>query len=169
TKALLHVAAEVRNGRHAGEIGVRFGEPELDLEAIDGFKSSVVKKMTGGVGMLFKGNKVEVLKGEARFVSKDEVEVAGERHKAKKFIVATGSRPASIPGFEIDGDGIIDSTGALEVGGAVPGRMLVIGGGAIGLEFADVYQALGSQVTVVELLEQIAPASDADAAKELRK
>ncbi len=169
TKALLHVAAEVRNGRHAGEIGVRFGEPELDLEAIDGFKSSVVKKMTGGVGMLFKGNKVEVLKGEARFVSKDEVEVAGERHKAKKFIVATGSRPASIPGFEIDGDGIIDSTGALEVGGAVPGRMLVIGGGAIGLEFADVYQALGSQVTVVEMLEQIAPASDADAAKELRK
>ncbi len=169
TKALLHVAAEVRNGRHAGEIGVRFGEPELDLEAIDGFKSSVVKKMTGGVGLLFKGNKVEVLKGEARFVSKDEVEVAGERHKAKKFIVATGSRPASIPGFEIDGDGIIDSTGALEVGGAVPGRMLVIGGGAIGLEFADVYQALGSQVTVVEMLEQIAPASDADAAKELRK
>ncbi len=169
TKALLHVAAEVRNGRHAAEIGIKFGEPELDLKAIDGFKSGVVKKMTSGVGMLFKGNKVEVLKGEARFVSKDEIEVAGERHKAKKFIVATGSRPASIPGFDIGGDGIIDSTGALELGDEVPKRLLVIGGGAIGLEFADVYQSLGAEVTVVEMLEQIAPASDPDAAKELRK
>lgn len=169
TKALLHVAAEVRNGRHAADLGVKFGEPELDLEAIDGFKRDVVKKMTGGVSMLFKGNKVEVLKGEARFVAKDEVEVGGERHKAKKFIVATGSRPASVPGFDVDGAGIIDSTGALELGDEVPGRLLVIGGGAIGLEFADVYQALGSEVTVVEMLEQIAPASDPDAAKELRK
>ncbi len=169
TKALLHVAAEVRNGKKAADLGVSFGEPELDLKAIDGFKDGVVKRMTSGVGMLFKGNKVEVLKGEARFVAKDEVEVGGERHKAKRFIVATGSRPASIPGFDVDGDAIIDSTGALELGEKVPGSMLVIGGGAIGLEFADVYHALGSQVTVVEMLEQIAPASDPDAAKELRK
>ncbi len=169
TKALLHVADEVRSGKQAAHLGVSFGEPELDLAKIDGFKASVVKRMTGGVSQLFKGNKVELLKGEARFVGTDEVEVGGERHKAKRFIVATGSRPATIPGFEVDGERFVDSTGALDVAAGVPGRLLVIGGGAIGLEFADVYSALGSQVTVVEMLPQIAPTSDADAAKELRK
>jgi len=169
TKALLHVAAEVRNGREASRLGVSFGEPQLDLARIDAFRASVVKKMTSGVQQLFKGNKVELLKGEARFVGPNEVEVAGERHQAKRFIVATGSRPAVIPGFEVDGDRFIDSTGALQLGGEVPGRLLVIGGGAIGLEFADVYSALGSQVTVVEMLPRIAPTADADASKELRK
>src|SRR5690606_6319381 len=110
-----------------------------------------------------------LLAGEARFVGRDEVEVAGERHKAKRFVVATGSRPATIPGFEVDGERIIDSTGALDLTGGVPERLLVIGAGAIGLEFADVYSALGSQVTVVEMLPQIAGATDPDAAKELRK
>ncbi|HZW28198.1 MAG TPA: dihydrolipoyl dehydrogenase [Trueperaceae bacterium] len=169
TKALLHVAAEVRNGREAKSFGVSFGEPEIDLEQVDAFKSSVVKKMTSGVSMLFKGNKVELLAGEARFVGPNEVEVGGERHQAKRFIVATGSRPASVPGFEVDGERFIDSTGALQLGDEVPGRLLVIGGGAIGLEFADVYSALGSQVTVVEMLPHIAPTADPDASKELRK
>jgi len=169
TKALLHVAAEVRNGREAERIGVRFGEPQLDLAQVEAFKAGVVKKMTSGVTQLFKGNKVELLKGEARFVGENEVEVAGERHRAKRFIVATGSRPASVPGFEVDGERFIDSTGALQVGREVPGRLLVIGGGAIGLEFADVYAALGSEVTVVEMLPNIAPTADPDASKELRK
>ena len=169
TKALLHVAAEVRGGKAAADHGVRFGEPELDFAGIDAFRAQTVKKMSGGVATLFKASKVQLLAGEARFVGRDEVEVAGERHKAKRFVVATGSRPATIPGFEVDGERIIDSTGALDLTGGVPERLLVIGAGAIGLEFADVYSALGSQVTVVEMLPQIAGATDPDAAKELRK
>ncbi|HZJ08322.1 MAG TPA: dihydrolipoyl dehydrogenase [Trueperaceae bacterium] len=169
TKALLHVAAEIRNGKDAEAIGVKFAEPTIDLKAVTSFKDQVVKKMTGGVGMLFKGNKVKLLEGTASFVDDKTVQVGDEKHSAKAFVVATGSSPVVIPGFELEDGRIIDSTGALELGSEVPGRMLVIGAGAIGLEFADVYQALGSKVTVVELLEQIAPAADPDAAKELRK
>lgn len=169
TKALLHVAAEVRNGKHAEAIGVKFSEPEIDLGKVAGFKDKVVKRMTGGVTALFKGNKVTLLEGTAAFVDEKTISVGDERHTAKSFIVATGSSPVVIPGFELEEGRIIDSTGALQLGDAVPERLLVIGAGAIGLEFADVYEALGSKVTVVELLEQIAPAADPDAAKELRK
>lgn len=169
TKALLHVADEVENAKSAKRFGVDLGEPKVDFEQVDAFRAGVVKKMTSGVNALFKGNKVTLLSGEGRFVDATTVEVGGERHTAGKFIVATGSSPANIPGFEVDGEAIIDSTGALDVSGGVPERLLVIGAGAIGLEFADVYNALGSHVTVVELLDQIAPAADADAAKELRK
>src|SRR5690606_29957691 len=121
------------------------------------------------VSALFKGNKVTLLTGAARFVDANTIAVGDDTHTAKAFIVATGSSPITIPGFELDGERIVDSTGALNLGTKVPARLLVIGAGAIGLEFADVYQSLGSEVTVVEMLEQIAPASDADAAKELRK
>lgn len=169
TKALLHVAAEVRNGRHAEAFGVKFGEPTIDLGGVESFKQKVVKKMTGGVSQLFKGNKITLLEGEGRFTEANTVDVGGESHRAKSFIIATGSSPVSIPGFELDGQRIVDSTGALTIGDSVPGRFLVIGGGAIGLEFADVYQALGSEVTVVEMLDRIAPTADADASKELTK
>ena len=169
TKALLHVASEVRNGKRAEALGVKFAEPEIDLGKVAGFKDKVVKKMTSGVGMLFRGNKVKLLEGTASFVDEKTITVGDERHSAKSFIVATGSSPAAIPGFELEEGRIIDSTGALQLGDAVPGRLLVIGAGAIGLEFADVYEGLGSKVTVVEMLDQIAPASDPDAAKELRK
>lgn len=169
TKALLHVAAEVRNGRHAEAFGVKFGEPTIDLGGVESFKQKVVKKMTGGVSQLFKGNKITLLEGEGRFTEANTVDVGGESHRAKSFIIATGSSPVSIPGFELDGQRIVDSTGALTIGDSVPGRFLVIGGGAIGLEFADVYQALGSEVTVVEMLDRIAPTADADASKELAK
>ncbi|HET8984213.1 MAG TPA: dihydrolipoyl dehydrogenase, partial [Trueperaceae bacterium] len=169
TKALLHVGAEVRNAKHAEAFGIMFAEPRIDLSKVEGFKQGVVKKMTSGVGMLFKGNKVTLLTGTAAFVDAHTVSVGAETHTAKSFIVATGSSPVNIPGFDLDGDRVVDSTGALVIGDSVPQRLLVIGGGAIGLEFADVYQSLGSTVTVVEMLDQIAPSSDADAAKELRK
>jgi dihydrolipoamide dehydrogenase len=169
TKALLHVGAELRQAKDAKEFGIDFGEPTVDLGAVEQWKQKVVGKQTGGVQMLFKGNKVELIEGEGRFVSANEIEVGGKKYSAKSFVVATGSSPASIPGFELDGDRIIDSTGALTIGDKVPARFLVIGAGAIGLEFADVYSSLGSEVTVVELLDQIAAAADADAAKELRK
>jgi len=169
TKALLHVGAEVRNAKHAEMFGISFSEPRIDLAKVEGFKQGVVKKMTSGVGMLFKGNKVTLLTGTAAFVDAHTITVGADRHTAKSFIVATGSSPVSIPGFDLDGDRVVDSTGALSIGDSVPQRLLVVGAGAIGLEFADVYQSLGSAVTVVEMLEQIAPGSDADAAKELRK
>ena len=169
TKALLHVGAEVRNAKHAEALGITFAEPRIDLAKVESFKQGVVKKMTSGVGQLFKGNKVTLLTGTAAFVDANTITVGADTHTAKKFIVATGSRPVSIPGFDLAGDRVVASTGALTIGNSVPQRLLVIGGGAIGLEFADVYQSLGSTVTVVEMLEQIAPSSDADAAKELRK
>ncbi|MFA5595736.1 MAG: FAD-dependent oxidoreductase, partial [Trueperaceae bacterium] len=169
TKALLHVGSELRNAKDAKEFGIDFGEPKVDLGSIEGWKNKVVSKQTSGVQMLFKGNKIELIEGEGRFVSANEIEVAGKKYSAKSFVVATGSSPANIPGFELDGDRIIDSTGALTIGVKVPERFVVIGAGAIGLEFADVYSSLGSEVTVVEMLDQIAAAADADAAKELRK
>ncbi len=169
TKALLHVGSELRQAQEAKEFGIDFGKPKVDLGAVEEWKQKVVGKQTNGVQMLFKGNKIELIEGEGRFVSANEIEVAGKKYSAKAFVVATGSSPASIPGFELDEDRIIDSTGALVIGDAVPKRFVVIGAGAIGLEFADVYSALGSEVTVVEMLDQIAAAADADASKELRK
>ncbi len=168
TKALLHVATELREAQHAEAYGVTFGKPELDLGKMNAWKDSVVKKMTGGVGMLFKGNKVTLLEGEGTFVDAHTLQVEDRKVSAERFIVATGSRPIQIPGFEFDGERIIDSTGALTVT-AVPKRFLAIGGSAIGLEFSDVYSALGSEVTVVEMMDRIVPLGDADASKELHK
>ena len=168
TKALLHVAEDLREAKHAKEYGIDFGEPKIDLKAVDKWKAGVVKKMTGGVKMLFKGNKVDLLEGDAKFTDKNTVQVGDKSYTAEKFIVATGSEPIEIPGFETDGETIVDSTGALVVS-EIPERFMAIGGSAIGLEFCDIYNALGSETTVVELLDQIVPASDPDAAKELRK
>ena len=168
TKALLHVAEDLREAKHAKEYGIDFGEPKIDLKAVDKWKAGVVKKMTGGVNMLFKGNKVDLLEGDAKFTDKNTVQVGDKSYTAEKFIVATGSEPIQIPGFETDGETIVDSTGALVVS-EIPERFMAIGGSAIGLEFCDIYNALGSETTVVELLEQIVPSSDPDAAKELRK
>ncbi|HRQ10035.1 MAG TPA: FAD-dependent oxidoreductase, partial [Trueperaceae bacterium] len=169
TKALLHVASELRGAKAASAFGVDFGKPKIDLGAVESWKLAVVKKQTNGVGMLFKGNKITLLEGEARFKDPHTVEVAGKAYSAEKFVVATGSRPVAIPGFDLDGERIVDSTGALNIGKTVPARMVVVGAGAIGLEFADVYSSLGSEVTVVEMLPHIAGATDADAGKELRK
>ncbi len=168
TKALLHVAHTLEEGKHARDFGVSFGEPTLDLKALEAWKAGIVKKLTGGVRQLFKGAKVELVEGEARFVGAHTLQVGDRTLSAKAFIVATGSRPISIPGFEVDGDRIVDSTGALLLS-EVPKRFLALGGSAIGLEFADVYAALGSEVTVVELLDRIVPTADADAGKALHQ
>lgn len=168
TKALLHASHTLEESRHASEYGIDFGEPKLDLKALQGWKDGVVKKLTGGVKQLLKGNKVEVVAGEARFVEANAVQVGDRRLTAKSFIVATGSRPIQIPGFEPDGEKIVDSTGALLVS-EVPKRFMALGGSAIGLEFADVYRALGSEVTVVELMDRIVPTADAAASAALAK
>lgn len=168
TKALLHVAEDLREAKHAKDYGVDFGTPKVDLKQVDKWKESVVNKLTGGVRSLLKSNKVDLIEGHAVFKDENTVQVGDKTVSAEKIIVATGSEPIQIPGFETNGDTIVDSTGALLVS-EVPKRFLAIGGSAIGLEFSDIYQALGSEVTVVELMDEIVPTADRDAARELRK
>ncbi len=168
TKALLHVAAALREGVHANDFGVSFGEPNVDLKQVERWKSGIVAKLSGGVKQLLKGNGVTTLEGTATVVDANTLEVDGERVTFEKLIVATGSRPIELPGFESDGERVVDSTGALLVA-EVPKRFMTLGGSAIGLEFADVYAALGSEVTVVELMDEIVPTADPDVAKELRR
>ena len=168
TKALLHVAEDLREAEHAKAYGVDFGKPKVDLNQVDKWKTGVVNKLTGGVRSLLKSNKVELIEGRAVFKDKNTVQVGDKTVSAEKIIVATGSEPIEIPGFETNGDTIVNSTGALLVS-EVPKRFLAIGGSAIGLEFSDIYHALGADVTVVELMDEIVPTADRDAAKELRK
>ena len=165
TKALLHAAHVLKASEKAAEFGLTFGEKALDLKKLAGWRDRVVKRLTGGVEFLFKGNGVELKRGEARLLGAREVEVAGERIAAKKIILATGSRPAELEGFPVDEEKIVSSTGALKVEAGIPKRFLAIGGGAIGLEFAAIYRALGAEeVTVLEYLDQILPGADAEAA-----
>ena len=168
TKALLHVGSSLREANHAKDFGVSFGKPKIELKQLENWKQSVINKMTGGVKMLFKGNKVELIEGEAKFKDAHTITVDGKDYSADKFIIATGSSPIEIPGFAFDEKTIVSSTGALLVS-EIPKRFMAIGGSAIGLEFADIYNALGSEVTVVELMDKIVPTADKDASRELSK
>ena len=168
TKALLHVAEELRGAQHAEEFGVRFGKPKVDLARLATWKGSVVSKMTRGVSTLLSSNRVETIRGTARFSGPHEVTVGDRVVTFRAAIVATGSSPIVIPGFEPDGERIVDSTGALSLD-EVPRRFMAIGGSAIGLEFADIHHAFGADTTVVEFMPQIVPTADPDVSKVLRK
>jgi dihydrolipoamide dehydrogenase len=167
SKALLHVAKIIAEAELAAEHGVRFGEPQIDVDALRGWKDSIVGKLTGGLAQMAKGRKVRVVTGEGRFTGPNALSVGGETITFDNAIVAAGSRAAMLPGLPEDSR-VVDSTGALELPD-IPGRLLVIGGGIIGLEMAAVYDALGSKVTVVELLDQLIPGCDPDLVKPLRK
>jgi dihydrolipoamide dehydrogenase len=151
--------------------GVSFGPPKIDLDGIRGFKDGVVGKLTKGLSSLAKGRKVTVVQGTAQFASPHSLEVqTAEGKKVVSFdhcIIAAGSQPAKIPGFP-DDPRLMDSTGALELKD-IPKRLLVIGGGIIGLEMATVYDALGSKVTVVEFMDRLIPGADPDIVKPLAK
>jgi dihydrolipoamide dehydrogenase len=171
SKALLHVAKVITEAETMGGHGVAFGEPQLDLGALREWKDGVVGRLTKGVGGMAKQRKVKVLQGEARFTGSHAVEVRGEdgEHTSVTFdhaIVAAGSRAVQLPGIPADDPRVMDSTGALELE-EIPGRLLVVGGGIIGLEMATVYDALGSEVTVVELAGQLIPGCDPDLVKPL--
>jgi dihydrolipoamide dehydrogenase len=131
-------------------------------------KAKAVKELTGGIAFLFKKNKVEWLKGHAKFTGKDSILVAGTAYKAKHIVIATGSSVTPLPGVEIDHKTILDSTSALELD-KVPDHMVVIGGGVIGLELGSVWRRLGAKVTVVEYLDQILPGMDGEVRKESAK
>ncbi|MFZ5503124.1 MAG: dihydrolipoyl dehydrogenase [Pseudomonadota bacterium] len=170
SKALLHVAKVITEAEEVSEHGVSFGKPRIDIDKIRGWKESVIGKSTGGLSALAKARKVQVVQGVAKFTSTNSLAVqTADGEKIVTFdncIVAAGSSVARIPGFPYDDPRIIDSTGALKLQD-VPKRMLVIGGGIIGLEMATVYDALGSKISVVELMDQLMPGADKDMVKPL--
>lgn len=170
SKALLHVAKVINEAEEVSHHGVTFGKPKIDIDAIRAWKESVIAKLTGGLAGLAKQRRVQVVRGVAKFTSPNSLAVqTAEGEKIVTFdnaIVAAGSSVARIPGFPYDDERIIDSTGALALKD-VPKRLLVIGGGIIGLEMATVYDALGSKISVVELMDQLMPGADKDMVKPL--
>jgi len=165
SKALLHAAKVIDDAHDMSASGIEFGKPKIDAKKLVEWKKGVVNKLTGGLKMLAKQRKVEVLTGVGKFISENEIEVTAadgkkERVQFQNAIIAAGSRPVRLP-FLPDDPRIIDSTGALELE-EVNCKMLVIGGGIIGLEMATVYHALGAEITVVELMDQIIPGADSD-------
>jgi dihydrolipoamide dehydrogenase len=167
SKALLHAARVITETEEMAEHGVRFGEPKVDVGALIGWKQSVVDRLTGGLDQLAGQRKVEVIRGEGRFTGAHTLQ-AGEREVSfASCIIAAGSEAATIPGLP-DDPRVIDSTGALSPD-SIPGRMLVIGGGIIGLEMACVYDALGTKVTVVEMMDQLIPGADPDLIRPLAR
>jgi dihydrolipoamide dehydrogenase len=142
--------------------------PELDLPAMHAQRIDAVKGLTGGIEFLFKKNKIEWLKGHASFESADTVKVGGRTVRAKNIVIATGSSVTPLPGVEIDEKTVVSSTGALELP-KVPGHLVVIGGGVIGLELGSVWRRVGAKVTCVEFLDQILPGFDDDIRKEANK
>lgn len=170
SKALLHASElydEAASGKLA-KLGVKIDGMSLDLDAMHAQRIDAVKQLTGGIEYLFKKNKVEWLKGHAAFESADTVKIGDRTVRAKNIVIATGSSVTPLPGVEIDQQVVVDSTGALELP-KVPGHMVVIGGGVIGLELGSVWRRVGAKVTVVEFLDQILPGMDAEVRKESNK
>ena len=167
SKALLHAARVVAEAEEMAAHGISFGRPKIDLDALRGWKESVVGKLTGGLTLLARQRDVEVIHGEGRFTGPHTIEVGDRAVSFDNCIIAAGSRAAMLPDLP-DDPRIVDSTDALELPD-VPKRLLVVGGGIIGLELATVYDALGSKVTVVELLDQLLPGTDPDLVKPLQK
>jgi len=159
SKAMITAAHFLHRLEHeAPEMGISASKVSVDMKKMVSWKQSVCDRMAGGVEMLLKGNKVEILKGEASFVSKEELKVTSKEGtksvRAKNFIIATGSRPIQIPGFEFDEKNILSSTGALAID-ALPKKLVVIGGGYIGLEIGSYMSHLGVDVTVVEAMSDV--------------
>ncbi|AUC55796.1 dihydrolipoyl dehydrogenase [Sagittula sp. P11] len=166
SKALLHMAKVITEAEETAHHGLKFGKPEIDLDALRGFKNEVVGKLTGGLDGLAKQRKVKVVKGFGKFTGPNMIDVEGTSVSFDQCIIAAGSEPVALPFIPHDDPRVIDSTGALELAD-IPKRMLVLGGGIIGLEMACVYDALGSKITVVELMDQIIPGADKDVVKPL--
>jgi dihydrolipoamide dehydrogenase len=172
SKALLHVAKVLTEAQDLAHAGVEFGKPKVSLDRLRAWKSGVLGKLTKGLSALARQRKVEVVQGKGEFVSPHTLKVqTSQGAKVISFdhcIIAAGSSIARIPGFPYDDERMIDSTSALELS-EVPKRLLVIGGGIIGLEMATVYDALGSRVTVVELMDTLMPGADHDIVRPLAK
>ena len=172
SKALLHSAAVIAEAREMEKHGIRFGEPDIDLDKLRGFKESVISKLTSGLTGMAKARKVKVIQGYAKFTGSHSVDIVGDNGSQSlsfdKAIIAAGSRVTVLPMFDTDDPRVIDSTGALALKD-IPPKMLIIGGGIIGMEMATVYSELGSEVSVVEFMSQIIPGADKDLIAPLKK
>ena len=173
SKALLHVAKLIEESHQAKNWGIEFADPKIDLARLRSWKESVVKKLTGGLGQLSKQRSVKYVQGRASFQNANTLRVAkgngGEESLSfDRIIIATGSRPAVVPSLKIDSPRMMDSTGALDLQD-IPKSLLVVGGGYIGLELGSVYAALGTRVTVVEMLSGLLPGADRDLVLPLHK
>lgn len=173
SKALISAGKLHKKAKEGEKFGLVIKEVGVDAKKLQEFKTSVVKKMTGGIGQLFKANKVEHLYGEAVFKDANTVEVKTRDGKSEKVtfkhcIVATGGRPIQIPGFEFDEDRVLSSTGALELA-KIPKEIVIIGGGVIGLEIGCMLHNFGTKVTVIEMLPELLPGSDDEVAKTLHR
>jgi dihydrolipoamide dehydrogenase len=166
TKALLHSAEVYDTVRDASKFGVDAGDPAYDWRGVQGHKDRVVKKLVSGVELLLRNRKVEVMKGSGTIAGPGRVKVGDRELTSKNVVVATGSRPKTIPGIEIGGR-VLTSDEALLT--EVPKSAIVLGGGAIGCEFASIWASFGSKVTIVEMLETLVPIEDADLGKTLAK
>jgi dihydrolipoamide dehydrogenase len=171
SKALLHAARVIEDVEGMAECGLRFGEPQVDIDALRGWKERTVGKLTGGLSALAKQRKVQLVRGTGSFLSPHHMEVVDEGQRKviafRQCVIAAGSESVRLPGFP-DDPRIIDSTGALELR-RVPKTMLVVGGGIIGLEMATVYSALGTQISVVELTDGLMPGCDPDLVRPLQR
>ncbi len=171
SKALLDSSERYASAQHLADRGITVGDVSLDMGKMMAFKQKVVDQMTGGIGFLFKKNKITHLDGHGTLKKAESgwaVEVNGETHKAKNVLIATGSSPIEIPGLPFDGKHVLSSTEALDID-SVPGSMIIVGGGYIGVEIGSVWNRLGTDVTVVEFTDRILPASDSEMAKALHK
>ncbi len=169
SKAMLHASEMLHEAEtNFAKLGIVAKSVSVDLAQMHAHKKSVIDGNTKGIEFLFKKNKVAYIKGWGEIVAPGEVKVGDETHKAKAIVVATGSEPASLPGIEVDEERIVTSTGALDLP-KVPKKLVVIGGGVIGLELGSVWKRLGSEVTVIEYLDEITPGADGEVAREFRK
>jgi dihydrolipoamide dehydrogenase len=173
SKALLHVAKLIEESEQAKNWGIEFAAPKIDLDRLRSFKENVVKKLTGGLGILSKQRKVKYVQGRAAFENSTTLRVtksdgSEESLSFDRIVIATGSRPAIVPALKLDTPRMMDSTGALNLED-IPGTLLVVGGGYIGLELGSVYAALGTRVTVVEMLAGLLPGADRDLVLPLHK
>jgi len=172
SKALLHTAQIINEASHMKANGVDFGKAKIDLKGVNGFKNKVVTKLTGGLKQLAKQRKVEVVTGVGELTDANHIKVVnGGKETNIEFehcIIAAGSQATQIPSFPNDDERLMDSTGALELTD-VPKKLLIIGGGIIGLEMATVYDALGSEITVVEFMDSLIPGCDKDLVRPLNK
>ena len=169
SKALLHTAEIINEAKEASHLGVSFNEPNIDIDGVRANKENTVSKLTGGIKALAKARKVEVVTGYGKFISANQIEVDnGEIVEFEHCIIAAGSRVTKIPAFPFDDPRVMDSTDALELAD-VPKRLLIVGGGIIGLEMATVYAALGSEITIVELSDQLIASADKDIVNPLYK
>ena len=169
SKALLHATHQLHEAEHNfAKMGLKGKSPSVDWPQMLAYKDDVIGQNTKGIEFLFKKNKVDWLKGWGSIPEPGKVKVGDEVHEAKNIVVATGSEPTSLPGIEVDEKIVVTSTGALELA-KVPKKMVVIGGGVIGLEMGSVYARLGAEVTVIEFLDAITPGMDGEVARTFQK